>query len=228
MTIPIIGHRAAPLHAPENSLAGIRKAAELGANGVEIDIRRAIDGVPMVFHDATLRAHTGWPGPIQLYPSFLLRRLRIDGSDERIPTLEQALDVAPEGFVYMLDLKDAGAAASTLRVVRKLGAQARVQFWSKEDRALRYLGARAPEVPRALLRNETDPEGLRAFFDSAERLDVEGMSVDWRAITPQLLGEAHERGRCDRTGPARADRAQPRRGPHALGRDAELLPAAQR
>ena len=69
VSIAIIAHRACLLHAPENSLAGIRKAAELGADGVEIDLRRTLDGVPVLMHDRSPWRTARLPGP-----AFPLRR----------------------------------------------------------------------------------------------------------------------------------------------------------
>ncbi|MDH3707216.1 MAG: glycerophosphodiester phosphodiesterase, partial [Acidimicrobiia bacterium] len=43
----VIAHRTCPLDGPENSLAGIATARELGADLVEIDVRRTADGVPV-------------------------------------------------------------------------------------------------------------------------------------------------------------------------------------
>ncbi|HLM01677.1 MAG TPA: glycerophosphodiester phosphodiesterase family protein [Pyrinomonadaceae bacterium] len=51
----IIAHRGASALAPENTLAAFRKAIEDGAEGIEFDVRIAKDGVPVVFHDSTLR-----------------------------------------------------------------------------------------------------------------------------------------------------------------------------
>jgi glycerophosphoryl diester phosphodiesterase len=194
MPIPIIGHRGCPLYAPENSLAGIRKAAELGADGVEIDIRRALDGVPVVFHDWSLRRMTGLPGPVQLYPSFLLRRLRLRGSDERIPLLADVLDALPDGLFLAIELKDAGAARPTLRLVRERGMERRVRFWSNQDRAIRYLAREAAEIETTLLRDDTDPEGLERFLKDADQMGARGISPHWDAVNPQLAGEAHDRG----------------------------------
>ena len=50
----IIAHRTSPLDAPENSLEGIRRSAELGADYVEIDVRLTRDGVPVMLHDGLL------------------------------------------------------------------------------------------------------------------------------------------------------------------------------
>jgi len=51
----IIGHRGASAVAPENTLAAFARALDDGADGVELDVRLARDGVPVVIHDATLR-----------------------------------------------------------------------------------------------------------------------------------------------------------------------------
>jgi glycerophosphoryl diester phosphodiesterase len=50
----IIGHRGAPAVAPENTLASFARAFRDGADGIELDVRLARDGVPVVIHDATL------------------------------------------------------------------------------------------------------------------------------------------------------------------------------
>ncbi len=51
----IIGHRGASALAPENTVAAFEKALKDGAAGVELDVRLASDGVPVVIHDAGLR-----------------------------------------------------------------------------------------------------------------------------------------------------------------------------
>lgn len=51
----IIAHRGASIIAPENTLAAFALAIDLGADGIELDVRLSRDGVPVVIHDATLR-----------------------------------------------------------------------------------------------------------------------------------------------------------------------------
>jgi glycerophosphoryl diester phosphodiesterase len=50
----VIGHKGAAGLAPENSLAAFRAAREVGADGVELDVRRTADGALAVHHDAVL------------------------------------------------------------------------------------------------------------------------------------------------------------------------------
>ena len=50
----VIAHRGASRLAPENTLAAFEMAAIVGADGVELDVRRTADGVLVVHHDARL------------------------------------------------------------------------------------------------------------------------------------------------------------------------------
>ena len=54
----IIGHRGAAALAPENTLAGIRKAKEHGLNWVEFDVTLLGDGTPVLSHDNHLERCT--------------------------------------------------------------------------------------------------------------------------------------------------------------------------
>ncbi|MGC9358529.1 MAG: glycerophosphodiester phosphodiesterase, partial [Anaerolineae bacterium] len=60
----IFGHRGASRSAPENTLAAFRRAAEMGADGVELDVHLTADGVPVVIHDARVNATTDGSGYI--------------------------------------------------------------------------------------------------------------------------------------------------------------------
>lgn len=74
----------------------IKYASQLGATGIEIDIRLTRDGIPILYHDNTLNLRLtqkdGLVGPIESYSFDQLTDLvtLIDG--EKIPTLRQALE----------------------------------------------------------------------------------------------------------------------------------------
>ena len=193
MTVAIIGHRGVPSETPENSLAGIRLAAELDLDGVEIDVRLSLDGVPMVVHDWSLGRLTRWFGPVRFYPSFLLKRLRLRGSDERIPTLVEALRGMPDNLSYAIEVKDAAAAGPTIAAVAALGLERRVLLWSHHERAVETFAREAPGVEAALLRGGYDGEALSRALADAERLGARGINIDWRGVTAAFVAEAHDR-----------------------------------
>ncbi|KAG9338695.1 hypothetical protein JZ751_025363 [Albula glossodonta] len=54
----LIGHRGAPMLAPENTQLSFEKAVEAGGEGLETDVTISYDGVPFLMHDSTLRRTT--------------------------------------------------------------------------------------------------------------------------------------------------------------------------
>ncbi|XP_032879270.1 glycerophosphodiester phosphodiesterase domain-containing protein 4 isoform X1 [Amblyraja radiata] len=54
----IIGHRGAPMLAPENTLMSFEKTIEHGGDGLETDVTISLDGVPFLLHDPTLKRTT--------------------------------------------------------------------------------------------------------------------------------------------------------------------------
>lgn len=78
--------------APENSLAAFRKAVEAGY-GIELDVQLSKDGIPVVFHDKTLKRMCGVDGLVWEYTLEELKSLRLAQSKEQIPTFAEALEV---------------------------------------------------------------------------------------------------------------------------------------
>src|SRR6267378_4419963 len=64
----VVGHRGAGTLAPENTLAGIRKAAAMGFGGVEFDVMLSADKVPLLIHDETLDRTTRGRGSVAATP----------------------------------------------------------------------------------------------------------------------------------------------------------------
>lgn len=87
----IIAHRGGGGLAPENTLAGIARAADIGCRGVEFDVMLSADGVPVLMHDETLDRTTSGSGPVAAYRLEALRAL--DAGGEPVPTLAEALDL---------------------------------------------------------------------------------------------------------------------------------------
>ena len=76
--------------APENSLPAFRLAVENGY-GIELDVQLSKDGVPVVFHDATLKRMCGVDGNVWDYTLEELQQMKLASSNETIPTFAEAL-----------------------------------------------------------------------------------------------------------------------------------------
>ena len=84
-----IAHRGASAHAQENSGDALRRAAKLGADMVEIDIRTTADDLPVVIHDSSFKRVYGVEGNVADYRMEDLQRLPADrnkiiGFDEAV------------------------------------------------------------------------------------------------------------------------------------------------
>ena len=78
--------------APENSLHAFEKAVKMGY-GIELDVQLSKDDVPVVFHDASLERMCGVKGKVWEYTCAELTEMTLAKSDERIPTLEEVLEL---------------------------------------------------------------------------------------------------------------------------------------
>ncbi len=98
----VTAHRGHYYQEPENSLAAIRAAAELGVEVVEIDVRATADNVLVLMHDDTIGRTTTGTGAVAMlsYEELSNHHLKIPGtqrtSSERPPRFEEALALAKE------------------------------------------------------------------------------------------------------------------------------------
>jgi len=108
----VVGHRGWRDRFPENTLASLRAALDLGVDALEFDLHLSRDGHVVVIHDATLDGTTDALGPVQAWPLAELRQLDAGGwfapqfAGERIPTLEEVLELAPPGVLLYAEVKD--------------------------------------------------------------------------------------------------------------------------
>lgn len=164
-----IGHRGAAARAPENTLAGFRRAAADGARWIECDVRLTADGVPVLLHDATLERTTDGSGPLAAVAWEALRE-RDAGAwfgsrfrGERVPSLAEALLCCAElGLGANLELKaeDGGERELARAVAAALRAPAPpVLISSFSAAALREAARESPGTPRGLLLDGAPADG---------------------------------------------------------------------
>jgi len=89
---------------PENSLAAIRLAVENGY-GIEMDVQLSKDGIPVVFHDASLNRMCGVDGKVWEYTLEELQQMKLASSNETIPTFADVLDTVAGKVPLIIEYK---------------------------------------------------------------------------------------------------------------------------
>jgi len=89
---------------PENSLLAFELAAEKGY-GIELDVQLSKDGQVVVFHDDTLQRVCGVEGRVDEYDWEELKKLRLCGTEERIPLLSEVLRLVDDRGPLLVELK---------------------------------------------------------------------------------------------------------------------------
>lgn len=92
MTI-VMAHRGASVAAQENTVEAFRLARVMGADWVELDVRRSADGMAIVHHD------------VHLADGQMISELQSDELPEHVPSLAQALE-ACEGMGVNIEIKN--------------------------------------------------------------------------------------------------------------------------
>jgi glycerophosphoryl diester phosphodiesterase len=195
----VIAHRGAPTEAPENTVASFRKALEIGAQGVELDVRLTADGHLVIMHDDTVNRTTDGTGLVDEMTLEQVRRLRVGG--EPVPTLREALKaVTPRGEA-MLDLKSAGSPERRRELVEKTAAVIEELRCAKSVRFLIYdwnavpLAKEHPQIRLYLDILRTPPEEV------VERFGKDLVNPDhcilyawWDLVSFEHIREAHRLG----------------------------------
>ncbi len=175
---PVVAHRGASAHAPENTIAAIRLAAEQGATAVEIDVSISADGVAFVHHDDGLERCTNGKGYLCSHNASDLDRLSAgvlfpDYASEPLPRLSAVLECIQEhNLALNLEIKPTpGLEEPTTKIICETVAAhwhaGNTLLYSSFSReALASAMQLQPETPRALIVcaiPENWPEQLAAY-----------------------------------------------------------------
>lgn len=141
----IIAHRGASAYAPENTLRAFQLAIEQGAQMIELDLHTSRDGHVVVIHDETLNHTTNLKGRVDQFTLAELKRADA-GKGERLPTLDEVLDLTTGKVKLYLEIKDPRAAVPTLRTIRARRCQGEMLLASFDIALMRQLGNEVRDV----------------------------------------------------------------------------------
>ncbi|CAN7676985.1 glycerophosphodiester phosphodiesterase family protein [Rhizobium sp. LjRoot258] len=180
----IVGHRGARNLWPENSLEGFRKTLELPVDAIEFDVHLTDAGELVVIHDAMLDRTVEGTGKVRALSPADRRATRLKGSQEPIPTLDEALALFASSRPRELHVElkaDAdgvayeGLEALAAAAIRRHGLAERSLLTSFSLDVLAQCRRVAPEIGRLCSINAKSAEALgvtATITKAAELADI--------------------------------------------------------
>ncbi|MBL8898278.1 MAG: peptidylprolyl isomerase [Planctomycetes bacterium] len=204
----VIAHRGASVQAPENTRAANELAWQLGAHGLETDVRLTADQRIVCLHDESLKRTTGLDRPVHALTYEELRALDAGSwkgpafAGEPIPLLEEVLAATPRGKTFFLEVKAGGEIVPHLKkVLDASDRRDQVSLIGFDFEVLRQLRAALPDVPilwlvgaprdaRTKSPGPIDPQCVRRAAEAG----FQGLNVDHRGVTAPLVAAAEAAG----------------------------------
>ena len=145
-----IGHRGARAYEPENTLRSFQRAIEIGVDAVELDVRKTKDNELVVIHNANVNKTTKGSGSVNELTLEEIKRLVIE-KDEKVPTLNEALDFVGKRVIVLVELKETGIEEKTLDLIRQKGLMDNVIIISFIEGSLKKVRELSDEVTTGLI-----------------------------------------------------------------------------
>jgi glycerophosphoryl diester phosphodiesterase len=193
----ITAHRGSSATAPENTLAAVEQAIADGADWVEIDVQELSDGTVVVLHDRDLKRLGGMPLTVAGSTYEELREVDVGSwfasefADQRVPTLEQVLDLCRGHARVTIELKYYGAlgtlAERVIRIVEEEEMASEVALMSLKHEAVRHMQTLRPGWTVGVL--------TAVALGNVARLDADFLAVNASLATRSFIRAAHRRGR---------------------------------
>lgn len=144
----MFAHRGASGYAPENTLESFRKAVELNANAIELDVQLTKDGKIVVIHDYTLDRTTNGNGYVMENTLAEIKKLDAGSwfsskfAGEKIPTLKEVIDELPEDIYINIEIKhfrleERNIGKAIVEFVEKYGLEERIIISSFDHQLLK-------------------------------------------------------------------------------------------
>ena len=199
----VIAHRGASSLAPENTMAAVYAALDLGVEMVEVDVHSTLDGELVVIHDSTLDRTTNGNGYVRRRTLEEIKELDAGSwfkkrfSQERVPMLREVIVAVKDKSTLLIELKAPDLELSTIELIRELDASHQVMLQSFDYAQIQKAKELAPEIETIFLvsRPNYGSEPIRAaqwMLDIVNEVGASGVSVQYNWCTSELIELATE------------------------------------
>jgi glycerophosphoryl diester phosphodiesterase len=209
----VYAHRGGAGLAPENTMTAFDTGLAAGADGIELDVRLALDGVAVVIHDSTVDRTTDAVGLVDARTAGELAgldagcRFELDGAYPfrghgiGVPSLRAVLE-RHQGVAVIIELKspDPRLAKAVVGDIHAAGALGRATVGSFQKGALDGVRALDPAIRTGADMDDvrsglaTAPGGDRLVKPAFDAFQVPELYAGTRVVTPEFIARAHEAG----------------------------------
>jgi len=197
----VIGHRGARGHAPENTMPSFRKALELGADWIELDVHITKDGRLVVIHDDSVDRTTDGSGLIASLTWDEIRHLDAGSwydpafTGAHIPLLEEVLEWARGRVPLIMEMKHAWQEKDDLvdrvvEAIRRHQMVEQVEVISFDHRMVRRVKELEPAISTGILY----VAALADPIEVARAARADALHPQYSYVDGELVQEAHRAG----------------------------------
>jgi glycerophosphoryl diester phosphodiesterase len=196
-TIEITGHRGSKVRAPENTLSALRQAIAEGADFAEIDVQTTADGVVVLLHDADLRRVASVNRRLRDMNYREMKGIDVGSwfdpefSKERIPTLQEAIDLARGRIKLNIELKytwpDPALAQKVAKIIQQNEFSSDCVVSSLNFQVVTEMKAAFPELVTGFI--------VFTAAGNLSRMEADFLSINAARAAPGLVRRLHRNGR---------------------------------
>jgi glycerophosphoryl diester phosphodiesterase len=201
----IIAHRGSSAHAPENTLAAFRLAAEQHADAIELDVDLTRDGHVVVMHDATIDRTTNGQGCVTDLTLEEIRRVDAGSwkgaqfAGECVPLLSEVFEAVGQQLLINIEIKgmtlrSTGLEARVIDVIKRYDFFERIIISSFNPLALLRVKRLEPRVACGLLFAPGEPMYLRRAWLAPLIPSLNARHPHHSQVTPAFVEKYHARG----------------------------------
>ncbi len=188
-----VGHRGAPMAAPENTLLSFKRAVDLGVDWIEFDLRESKDGVLVVIHDETVDRTTNGKGKVSEMTFEQLQRLDA-GDGQKIPSLQQVIDFARGKVKMDMEIKVKGIEEDVLDAILRNGLAGKCMVSSFIYGSIKTVHEINSSVPTAAIMSKL-PEDIEKCLDTLfDDVNTRIMMISKKIASEPFVTEIRRRG----------------------------------
>jgi len=181
-----ISHRGASAYEPENTLRAIKRALGYAVDMIEVDVRETRDGQIVVIHDETLERTTNGRGYVHQMSFSELRKLDA-GKGERIPTLQEVIDLVKGRVGLVIELKDSTTADKVAEILAENNFTDQTLVTSFIHSAVKTIKELNPQLKTGVIFRSAPIKPSQLALDA----NANALFPYYKYVTTQMIEDAH-------------------------------------